>query len=99
MINLKEDNSLTGRIPSEIASLTELETLPLSKSITICNQNLINIYICIYVIVFVELNIIIRLPFLLILFQGHNKLTGSIPSEIGSLTELTSIALCKSIIV
>ena len=54
---------MTGIIPSEIGQLTELKSLDLGKSVTIVNQNLINIYISIYVIVLLESNLMIHILF------------------------------------
>ena len=54
---------VTGIIPSEIGQLTKLKSLDLGKSVTIVNQNLINIYISIYVIVLLESNLMIHILF------------------------------------
>ena len=54
---------MTGIIPSEIGQLTKLKSLDLGKSVTIVNQNLINIYISIYVIVLLESNLMIHILF------------------------------------
>ena len=50
-------------MPSEIGLLTKLKTLDFGKSRTIVNQNLINFYIFIYLIVFLESNLMITFFF------------------------------------
>ena len=86
---------MKSSIPSEIGKLTKLNTLNLGKSRTMVNQNLINVYISIYVIVFLESNLMINILFCSYL-KEQNYLTGSMPSEIGLLTELVYFNLGKS---
>jgi hypothetical protein len=77
-------NALIGRIPSELGLLTELTFLSLGKSfLALYLFNLCYEYIH-------------SLVWMIFWIIGHNFLTGRIPSELGLLTELTDLVLCKS---
>ena len=89
-IILIASNELTGSIPTEFGLLTELTKTDLGKWLffvllvgfgTKCTRSLL------------------LTMFLWLIFNpivtGNNKFTGSIPTEVGLLTELTDLRLCK----
>ena len=96
--NLADNNSLTGSIPSEIGLLTELTNLELGKWL---------IWVLIYLFIYISSerrHYSIQFPHMthhhvvlvfVLNLAGDNSLTGSIPSEIILLTELTYIDLGK----
>ena len=90
------DNVLTGTIPSEIGSLTDLNDfeickLSIHKSISkshyeqYVKHNLLPVVILWWFLIFYFLNYI----------TADNILTGSLPSEIKALPNLNDVDLCK----
>jgi hypothetical protein len=78
-------NRLTGLIPSELGSLTRLETLDLCKFATISSSELDTIILLESFLQFISSTV----------FVDINQFTGPIPSELGSLTNLQYLALRK----
>ena len=119
VLNLADDNSLTGTIPSEIGLLTELTFIELSKWLiwgsiylfisavseyyfiwfNIHTKMIPHIYIIYRFGCFVFFALLcLVLVFLVLNLADDNSLTGTIPSEIGYLTKLTTVSLCKWLI-
>ena len=90
-----DTNELTGSIPTEVGLLTELRRLSFSKHLIfvllfyfetrqICSI-LLTIYVCLSLI-FSQINLI-----------ANDKFTGPIPTEVGALTKLEFLDLCKQL--
>ena len=97
-MNVTDSNGFTGSLPSKIGLLTEITYLRLCKW-----KYFVGNLSCLKVSCFTN--------YILIVFDSHHKLliffstmnatdsnnfTGSFPSEIGLLTGLTYLSLCKS---
>ena len=85
------DNKLTGSIPTEVGLLTELINLELCK-------RLFSVLLVCFEIKQIHsffASNLFSLIFSHIILIASNELTGSIPTEVGLLTELTSLGLCK----
>ena len=87
-INLIAENGLTGSIPTKVGLLTELMDFNLCK--------------CLFSVLLLLLmkdefytSNFFSLTFSHITLIGSNELTGSIPTEVGSLTLLEYLHLCK----
>ena len=83
-------NKLTGSIPTEVGLLTNLDHLRLGKhlfsALLLCFETKqIRYYYLTLIVLFATLKILI----------AKNKLSGTIPTEVGLLTELKKIELSK----
>ena len=93
---MTEYNLLTGSIPTEVGLLTDLTTLDLSKH-----------FISIYLLCFETKSVINStlltfscgfISFYVSIVTDSNELTGSIPTEVGLLSDLSILKLGKHFI-
>jgi hypothetical protein len=80
-----DENQLTGPIPSELGRLTSLEYLSIGKFATISRSELVTIRLLASFLQFISYTVVV----------GDNQLTGPIPTELGRLTSLETLYLCK----
>ena len=88
-----DNNTLTGSIPTQIGNLTQLQSLALGK-IKLKQFNVSVLWILVMVNIWMNLTCAICLC---MFAKGNNKLSGSIPSEIGTIKSLSNFSLGKTL--